>query len=148
MAAGDLVTTAWQFELRTLLHGEGTSYVIERSGAIRGLVGVGTNMPETEYAHAAGSFAGDAFESARTATFAMEIEGTSATDAGTKYIAMRTAWAPSSSNLPLYFNLPGWGKRYVNGRPLGLVEDMRTADFGLIPVLASFRITDPTIYTP
>jgi hypothetical protein len=148
MPAGDLVTGPWQFELNALLLGDGTPYDIDRRGGVRGLVGSSIDMPETRYAHADGSFLADATEGPRTATFSIEIAGTDEDDAGTKYIALRTAWAKSSTDLPLYFNLPGWGKRYVNGRPVGLTEDLSTADFGLIPVLASFRISDPTIYTP
>lgn len=147
MPAGDLVVGPWQFELRSLLMGDGTDYTVDRNGAVAGLVGSSIQMPETRYAHADGSFIGSAVEEPRTAILSIEIEGDDADDAGTKYIALRTAFAKATTELPFYFNLPGWGKRYVNGWPAGVVEDLRLADFGLIGVICSFRITDPTIHT-
>lgn len=148
MPAGDLITGSWQFELRTTLMGDGTNYGIDRlRGAIRGLVDVAVKESESEYAHDDGSFAGDGHQASRMATFALEVIGSTATAAGDNVETMRTVWAPSTTDLPLYFQLPGFGKRYVNGRPRGLIADYSTADFGVIPILASFRITDPTIYT-
>lgn len=143
MPAGDLVTGPWQFELRGLLHGDTTTIGLIR---VSGLVGTQIEMPESEYAHADGSFLADAHETARTATFEWEIEGTDADDAGSRFISLRSAWAKSSTDLELWWHLPGWGKRYVVGRPVSVVEDMRSAHFGLIGVLCSFRISDPTIH--
>lgn len=148
MPAGDLVTGPWQFEVQGLKFGDGTSYAVERGGAVSGLVGSSIDLAETRYAHADGSFVGEVTEGPRTAVFSIEIEGTDDDDAGTKFIALRTAFGKTAATVSLYFNLPGWGKCYVLGRPVGVVEDLRAADFGLIPVLASFRITDPIIYTP
>ena len=147
MPAGDLVVNDWEIELRATLMGGSTVYAIDRArGAIGGLFDVVVKQPETDYAHAAGAFVGDSFAAARTLTVALELGGT-AVEAGDGVEVMQTTWAPSSTDLPLYFKVPGFGKRYVNGRPAGLVVDYKNADFGLIPMLASFRITDPTIYT-
>ena len=129
--------------------GDGTSYEIDRRrGAIGGLLGSVPKYAETSYAHAAGSFVGESFEAERTATFALTVHGATATAAGDNLETMLTVWSPSSTAaLPLYFQMPGFGKRYVNGRPLGLSVDYTTPDYALIPIIASFRITDPTIYT-
>lgn len=142
MPAGDLVVADWQLELRTTLMGATTDYVIDKdAGGVGGLLDVSVAMSETEYAHADGAFAGDAFSAARTATVPLVLDGFTA------LTAMQAVWAPSLTDLPLHFQLPDIGKRYVNGRPLGLVADLTMAAGGTIRVLASFRITDPTIYT-
>lgn len=142
MPAGALVVADWQLELRTTLMGATTDYVIDKdAGGIGGLLDVAVQMPETDYAHAAGSFAGDGFAAARTATVPLVLTGFAALS------TMQTVWAPSTSDLSLTFQLPNIGKRYVNGRPLGLVADVSQAAHGSIRMLASFRITDPTIYT-
>lgn len=142
MAAGDLVVSDYQLELRTTLMGAATDYVIDKdAGGVGGLLDVTVTMSETEYGHADGSFAGDAYQGARTATVPLVLEDFAALS------AMRTVWAPSTTDLPLYFQVPSIGKKYVNGRPLGFVTDMGLAAMGAIRILASFRITDPTIYT-
>lgn len=148
MPAGDLVVADWTLELRATLMGDGTNYEIDRRrGAIGGLLDSVVKQPESEFAHADGSFAADGFNAARTATFALVVFGATPTAVGDNLETMLTVWGPSTTDLPLYFQVPGFGKRYVNGRPLGLEVDYSTPDFGLIPILASFRITDPTIYT-
>jgi hypothetical protein len=143
MPAGDLVVSDGQLELRTTLMGTGTDYVIDRdAGGVSGLLAVVVKQTETEYAHADGSFVGDAFEASRDLTVALLLDGFAAVE------TMRTVWAPSSTNLELWFQLPDIGKRYVVGRPVGFVPDLALGFMGSIPALASFRITDPTIYTP
>lgn len=141
MAAGDLVVSDYQLELRTTLMGASTSYVIDRdAGGLGGLLDITVVMPETEYGHADGSFAGDAYQASRTATVPLVLDDFAALS------TMRTVWAPSSTDLPLHFRVPSIGKKYVNGRPLGFVTDMGQAAMGAIRILASFRITDPTIH--
>ena len=147
MPAGDLVVAPWQFEVQGLLFGDGTAYVVDRDGGITGLLSASIDIAETTYAHADGSFIGTIIEGPRTAVFAIDVEGTDANDAGTKFAALRTAFGKTVVPVPLYFNLPGWGKRYVTGVPVGVVEDLRAADFGLISADCSFRITDPVIHT-
>ena len=148
MPAGDLVVDDWTFELRTTLMGDGTDFDIDRQrGAIGGLFDTSVKYAETDYAHADGAFIGGSFAAARTATFSLIVNGSSATVAGDNLETMSATWAPATEELPLYFQMPGFGKRYVMGWPLGFTVDYSTPDFGLIPILASFRITDPTIYT-
>jgi hypothetical protein len=61
--------------------------------------------------------------------------------------ALVAAWAPSTVDIPLYFRLPSWGKRYVNGRPRGLDEDFAALEFGRITAMPTFVALDPTIHT-
>lgn len=146
MAAGDLVVADWQVELRTTLMGATTAIEIDRTrGGISGLFDEAVELPESAYVHAPGSFIGMAREGARTATFALEITGT-ATTALTALETMRTVWKAGTAVEPLHFRVPGYGKSYVNGWPAGVIADTTTMDFGVISLLATFRITDPTIY--
>lgn len=150
MAAGDLVVAPYQFELRTTLMGDGTIYGLDRSGGgVSGLFDDPAKFAETEYLHADGSFIGEQHNGARTASLALKIQGDTETATWAGLSAMRTIWAPdATAAVPLYFQFPSIGKKYVNGWPLGLVGvDISMAVFKQIRVLASFRITDPTIYT-
>lgn len=148
MPAGDLVVSDLQLELRALLMGYGTSLHLDiQRGAVGGLFDTPVKQTETDYAHAAGSFAGDSFMAARTATVALLVTGSTMAAVGDRIELLHTAWAPSDTDLPLYFQWPGFGKRYVNGRPLGITVDYSAPLLRRVPVLASFRITDPTIYT-
>lgn len=148
MPAGDLVVADGQLELRTTLMGAGTIYGIDRDGgAVSGLLSSVAKYAESEYLHADGSFVGDQFQAARTATVALKIQGATVAATWAGLSAMRSVWAPdATAEIPLYFRWPSLGKQYVNGWPLGIVEDISMSEFKLIRVLASFRITDPTIH--
>lgn len=149
MAAGDLVVADYQLELRSVLMGAGSDdYIIDRDrGGLTGFIDPVVELVETEYAHEKGSFVGTARTPARTGQAALVVVGTSDTDCGTNLAALRATWAPSSSAVPLYFQIPGFGKSYVMGHPLGFTAQMGNLSSAAVPILASFRITDPTIYT-
>lgn len=149
MPAGDLVTGNWQVELRGVLMGDSTSYDIDRRrGAIGGLFDQAVTFAETPYAHADGAFIGESFAGPRTVSVALEVVGATEAAAGTNLATMRTTWAAGAVEEQLWFQVPGIGKGYVVGWPAGLVVDYTTPDFGLIPCMASFRLADPTVYTP
>lgn len=150
MPAGDQVTTDFHVELRGLLHGTGTSIRHDRRrGGVSGLLDRPGKAAESEYAHAPGSFMGEVHPAARSATFNFQISGVTASTAGTTLESCLTAWDPSgSAPEALWFQWPGFGKRYVLGYPLGLMDvDTTLLVAGIVPFAALFRITDPTIYT-
>lgn len=150
MAAGDLIDRDDQWELRSSLMGAGTNVRAHRSkGGIVGLLGTGGKATETEYAHADGSFIGEVFRPPRTAMFNLIISDPTPAAAGALYEDMETLWAPTGTGEEqLHFQLPGLGKRYVVGWPLGTLDvDMTQLVFGVVTFAAMFRITDPTIYT-
>lgn len=149
MPAGDLISLDRQIELETTLMGTGTDFIIDGdAGAVSGLFAYLTKMAETEYAHADGSFVGDVHEAARDVTAALLATGTTAALAGTALATMRSVWAKSSTDQQLWFQVDGIGKGYVVGRAQGLTPDESWFGTDTIPLLARFRITDPTIYTP
>lgn len=149
MPAGDLVTGDYQFEIRATLFGFGTDTNVD--GPRMGLRGFGlpdVKFSDTEYAHSDGSFAGEDFLSSRSLSLPFKIVKADEAAAFTALAVASTAWAPSTVDIPLWFQLPGIGKRYVNGRPRGLVEDLSAARLGVIPILCTFVCPDPTIHTP
>lgn len=149
MPAGDLVVADWTFELRATLMGDGTNYEIDRRrGAIGGLFDQLAKYAESDYGHADGTFIGETFRAARTATFALVVHGATELAAGDNLETMLTVWdTNTTAEQRLYFQTPGFGKRYVTGWPLGIIVDYTSPDYAVIPILASFRITDPTIRT-
>lgn len=149
MAAGDLVVDDLQLELSGLLMGKATNFHLDRRrGAVSGLFDTTAKMAETDFAHVAGSFAADAYPAARTATAALLVTGDTMAAVGDRIEALLAAWAPSSTDLEMWFQWPGFGKRYVIGRPLGVVADYSEPLLRRVPAFCTFRITDPTIYTP
>lgn len=150
MPAGDLVVADYQAELRATLMGASSNYQIAPPG-IAGLGLPPVKSADTELGHADGSVAADDFRGVRVITIPLIIGGDSAISASTamtRFTTLLTAWAPSTSDIPLYIRLPGWGKFHVNGRPRGLDEDLSQLKNGLINVLATFHALDPTITTP
>lgn len=147
MPAGDLVVADYQLELRTTLMGYGTDIAIDRNrGGIAGLLDEIIKIAETDYAHADGAFIGESYTGPRTATFALRIDAATPAAAGAALETMRTTWTAATEEQALYFQLPGVGKSYVLGWPLGIVADYTMPALSTVPFLASFRITDPTIY--
>jgi hypothetical protein len=149
MAAGDLVVDDLQVELRATLMGKGTHYRLDvRRGSVGGLFDIATKSSETAWAHADGSFVGEVFQAARTVTVALIVTGATQDAVAGRVATLRTAWAPSHDDLPLWFKWPHFGKGYVVGRPIGLTVDYSRPLVRAVPVLGSFRVTDPTIHTP
>lgn len=57
---------------------------------------------------------------------------------------LNTVWAASTVDIPLYFRLPGWGKRYLVGRPRGL--DVNMIGKHAVGCVGEFFAADPTIH--
>jgi hypothetical protein len=150
MPAGDLITQDGQIELLATLMGDGTLFKIDRlRGGVRGFRGGEMSLTETEYAHAPGSFVGQTRRPARTVTVALNIKGTTVAATSANVDAMDALWNTELSDpVPLYVRLPGMTKSYVSGVPAGIVIEEDQVVFKHVPALASFRVTDPTIYTP
>lgn len=149
MPAGDLVTLNWHLEIRALLHGPGTLYMVDRErGAYKGL---GTPAPKANTVpldQADGAYGAPEYSGTRIITAAFMIKASTPAAAMNALAAANTAWASSTSDIPLYLKLAGWGKFHVNGRPRGLDEDISRAELGIIPILCSFEALTPTIVTP
>lgn len=145
MPAGDLVVADYQFELRLLLMGYGTSYEIG-PGPISGFGQPRYKTADVEMMHADGSYGAADYKGSRTIRIPIDIVRSTAALAVTAFDALVTAWAPSATDIPLYFRLPYWGKKYVNGRPRGLTDDFSQLEFGVIRALATFEALDPAFH--
>lgn len=146
MPAGDLVVADWTIELRSTLMGDGTNYELGPSGEER-IVGLGVPVPKTadvDLLHDDGAYGSPDYQGVRVISIPFLLRGTPAQAMG--YLKdLHTVWAPSTTDLPLYIQLPGFGKFYVNGRPRGLLENTRWAHFGEVTAEATFVALDPTI---
>lgn len=149
MPAGDLITLDYQVELRGLLMGKGTTIGI---GPVPQMIeGLGVSAPKTadlEYTDADGAYGGKDRRDGRVVTVPLVIRETTAALAMTRLDNLNIAWDVSIVNIPLYFRLPGWGKRYVNGRPRGLNADLGGVQWGAIEAIGTFYCPTPTILTP
>lgn len=144
MPAGALVVADFQLELRLLLMGAGTEYEIG-PGAITGLGQTPVKSADVELDHADGSYGSPDYSGARTLTIPLLVHGDDPADCMDNFSTLLAAWVPSTSDIPLYIQLPGWGKFYVNGRPRGLDDDMSRLKSSEIAALATFVALNPAI---
>ena len=155
MPAGDLVTQNYQMELRATLMGRGADvHFNDEGGGVTGLFDDRAEAVETPYLHASGSFVGGVRQPSRLVVASLLVVGETEDAVGNTVVALRTAWAKDATEPPpevaLWFQWPGFGKRYVRGHPLGLVVPDFTKALILrrVPVVGEFLLSDPTIYTP
>ncbi|MEO7836978.1 MAG: hypothetical protein ABIS21_04995 [Acidimicrobiales bacterium] len=146
MPAGDLVTVDWTVELRATLMGATTIYRLAMGGAAIGGLGVpGVKATDLDLTDQAGAYGGRDRNGVRVVTVPLVIRTASASSAMVGVSAMNATWAPSTSDIPLYFRLPGFNKFYVNGRPRGLDVDLKDMQFGIVRCLGTFVALTPTI---
>jgi len=142
---GALVVADWQVELRDVLTGNGTPYQLGPK-VIQGLDVPEAKTHDTDLGHAAGSYQGRDYTGPRTVLIDYAIDGNSdAAAAGTTFRTLSALWVASTVDLPLYMQVPGFGKIRVNGRPRGLVADLADLSIGFVTALAVFECGDPTI---
>lgn len=150
MPAGDLVVADYQLELRALLMGAGTVYGIgPRPASIEGLGLPPVKTADMDFVHSDGAYGARDTRGVRVVSVPIVIRQTSAANAMTALDTLKTAWDISTVDLPMYFRLPGWGKRYVNGRPRGLDASIPTElkQRFSINCLCTFVCLTPTITT-
>lgn len=146
MAAGDLVVADYTLEIRLTLMGEGTNYALGPYG--QPIAGLGVPQPKTadvELWHEDGAYGSPDYLSPRVISIPFELGGTPS-QVGGWVKDMNTAWAVSTTDIPLYMQLPGFGKFYVNGRPRGFDADLTNLQFGIVTGDAIFVALDPTIH--
>lgn len=147
MAAGDLLTADWQVELQGLLTGAGTVYVIPPEG-ISGLGVAPTKTRDVDLVGRAGGYANPDYEGPRIILIPYLISAADAEDVIDALDALRAAWAPSTVDVELHGQLPGWGHWSVTGRPRGLdVAISHIAAAGVIAAIAEFHALNPAITT-
>lgn len=147
MAAGDLVVADFQAEIRTTLFGDGTNYGIDFKN-IEGLGTAPVRSTDVELDQADGSYGSPDVYGPRVIIIPIVFEGTPSNVGSWAKTWQTTTWAKSSTDIPLYMQLPGFGKFHVNGRPRGFDVDITRIGFGIITAEATFVALDPTITYP
>lgn len=146
MAAGDLVVADFQFELRGVLFGPGTPFKMRRN-SWEGMGLPAVKSQDVDLNHHHGSVGGRDFYAPRRLTWALMVRESSQSAAITKANDAMVAFAVSSTDLPLYGQLPGWGRFRVTGRPRGCVMNLSRIALGRVELFATFDALDPTIHT-
>jgi hypothetical protein len=146
MADGDLVVADNQFELRTTLMGATTVY------KVTGFDGLGeppVRQRDVELFGQDGDYAAPDYRGPRIILMTIEIVHTSATNVFAAMNTLRTAWAPSTTDITLYWRWPSLGKQHVSGRPRGLEVQLDPSRVrNNITCIGEFHALDPTITTP
>lgn len=147
MAAGDLITSNCQQELRGVLLGKGTVWDTEPPG-VTGLGEPPVKKNDTPLAHAAGQYLGRDYPDLRILTIPyFTFAKADANTAGARLVTLKGVWASSETDIVLHLREPGFGHFSVTGRPRGLIEDRTLGYTGFIRALATFECGDPTITT-
>lgn len=143
MAAGDLVTTAVQLELRATLFGAGSVYPV---AAIEGLDIPDVRSSNMERPTDDGTVPGLDQYAERVVRLRMGIDATVDSALAAKVAALRAAFVKSTVPIPLHFMLRGESKRYlmVLPRRFALVYDQDAA-LNAPDVLAELVAPDPRI---
>lgn len=146
MAAGDLITADWQWELDGLLFGPGTDITIRRNvrGSLAGLGALRPDNQDVDLAHADGVFAGTDHKPLRLITWALQIVKDTEAAAINRAFEVAAVF-DATSDKELHGQLPGKGRIYLTGRPNGAEMDLRQTVLGIVELFAEFRATDPTI---
>lgn len=142
---GDLVVADYQIELRGKLHGP-TTDIDTGEGGWTGLGNPGAKQSKYEIDGDDGAFLGRQYLASRILTFPLVWHGTSAADVMLELSALCVAWSPRAAvDVRLYAQLPGWGRFYVTGKPLGISEDLTMLKSGEAAGLAQFEAGRPVI---
>lgn len=146
MANGDLLTADFQFQLHNTLYGRGNGGVyLEYGQTIEGLGVPDAKTQDVNFTGRDGAYANPDYMSVRLITIPILVKGTTESAAMTSLKALSLAWIPYGADTDLAFQLPGWGKFMVNGRPRGAKFDLTRLRGGVIHALLRFDCPTPTI---
>lgn len=145
-APGDLLTANYQFQLHETLYGTGSNGVrIENHQPIEGLGVPDAKSQDVEYAGRDGSYGNPDYLSVRMITIPIVMKSASASTTMTNFKGLTQSWVPLTADTDLAFQLPGWGKFYINGRPRGAKADLTLVNRAVVRVLLRFDCPNPAI---
>lgn len=146
MANGDMLTTDYQWQLHNTLYGAGSGNAhLEFGQSIGGLGVPDAKTQDVVWNLKSGSYANPDYLPMRVLTIPALIRSTSASAVMTSLKALQLDWIPVVADTDLAFQLPGWGKFMVNGRPRGATFDFSARSTQVAHVLLRFDCPDPTI---
>jgi hypothetical protein len=131
----------WTATIRGLTIGEGTSYPFTQPG-ITGLGVPATRTADQERGHLSGDVGGDDVMGKRVLTIPLICSAADGTAAWTLLVALKTAWAPSYTDIPFAITFAGVTLTY-NGRPRGMDTEMGFLGSGVVPCLLTFEALSP-----
>ncbi len=140
---GGSLSADYQFQLNDTLYGTGNNSI-----SMQGIDGLGTPDAKTQdvtWNFRDGAFANPDYISVRVITIEAVIRAGTAIDALTALENLTLDWVEQPADVPLAFQLPGWGVFSVMGRPRGVKADITHARFGVIHVLLRFDCPNPEL---
>jgi hypothetical protein len=143
-APGSLITVDYQVELQGVLMGALTKINLAPPG-IKGLAVFTPKSADVALDLADGSYSAPEFQASRIITVPMVILGDTPADAMSILSGLNVAWSPVAADVPIYMQLPGFGKFHALGRPRGLDEHLEHLRAGVIDVLGTFFCPNPTV---
>lgn len=135
-------TENYQASIRGVLMGVGTDYIFTKPG-ISGLGNPRSKTADVQLDGQDGAYASPEYMDVRTILIPLVISETTDTAAWNALKALKIAWMPSTSDLELHVQLPGWGHIYYLGRPRSLDDDCELVHDGVVTCIAEFLATDP-----
>lgn len=146
MADGNLITLDYQWQLHDTLYGCGANGVsLDNGKSIDGLGVPDAKTQDVEYFGRDGSKPNPDYLMPRVVTIPAIIKGGTVSTVWTNFMALTVDWVPRTASTELAFQLPGFGKFKINGRPRGAKADLALGNRGVIRVLLRFDALDPTI---
>lgn len=143
---GDLLAANYQWQLHETLYGAGSNSLHWQYGkTIEGLGVPDAKTQDIVYNLKDGSYANPDYLSVRQILIPAMVRATTETAAMTALKALTLAWVSMTTDTDLAFQLPGWGKFYVNGRPRGAKVDLTNERQGVVWVMLRFDCPNPTI---
>ena len=146
MAAGDLITADGQIEMRGLLMGAGTDFLIGDDG-IDGFGTTDLRVSDIARPQAHGLFQQRTWLGQRDIDFEVLVVGDSQADVLTNLQTLGEAFAPASSTEAEALALRVGGQTFLAfGRPDKTAADVSLIHSGLAKVKTRFVATDPLLY--
>lgn len=131
----------WTATLRALTIGDGTDYPILQPG-VSGLGLPAARTADQPRGHLSGDVGGDDVLEKRVLTIPVGVNKDTAELAMAALNALKTAWAPSYSDLPLVLTVAGVSLTY-QGRPRGFEIDVAFLGAGFVSVMLRFEALNP-----
>ncbi len=143
---GDMLTADYQFQLVETLYGTGNGGVrLDVATPIDGLGVPDAKTQDVVFNSKDGSYANPDYLTVRLLSIPVILRGTSPSAVMTSFKALTLAWVPVSADVALAFQLPGWGKFYVNGRPRGIKTDLKLMNRSAVRAILRFDCPNPAI---
>ena len=148
MAAGDLITTDWQVEYRSLLTGGDTAYSLVQ---VEGLVDMPSVRPADQVlSRRHGAHPGDDFVDVRSVVLTFELYAADDTTFASVVEALQLAFRPGGDEQAMVFQIPGvadGGKALIWCRPRRRQMPVNLEWFHRLPIATIEMVaTDPLVY--